>query len=263
MDKNSSIIWDGQGPVMIGRYDPTNGTPDMGYLVDLYRIGCGTSSLATSLSIEKKQVKETCTGQRLALKERVTAKTLEVSLSMIQFSGRTLAAAFYGTAEDVVGSTVTAEQLPALQPGDYFTLRHPRVSSVVIQDSTSAAALTYVEGTHYVIEDEDHARFQLLEHPAGHIEPLLVDYEYDEYTNIAAFSQSEVERGLIFNGVNGDGQKGRVIIPRVSLAMGGDFSWITDDEATLQLSGQALFVTEMESDEDYGGFMRISLIGKA
>jgi len=28
----------------------------------------------------------------------------------------------------------------------------------------------------------------------------------------------------------------------------------------LELSGEALFVSEMQSDADYGGFMRISLI---
>lgn len=260
MDKNTSIIWDGQGPVMIGRYDPVKGTPDMGYMVDLYRIGCGTSSLATSLSVEKRNLQETCSGQRLALAERVTAKTLQVSLSMIQFSGRTLASAFYGDAEDVSGSTVTGEVLPALKDGDYFTLRHPKVSSVVITDSTSASPLTYVAGTHYEIEDDDHARIRLIEHPNNHVEPVKVDYEYDAYTNIAAFTASEVTRGIIFNGINGDGQKGRVIIPRVSLSMNGDFSWISDDEASLQLSGQALFVTEMESDDEYGGFMRISLM---
>lgn len=51
MQPTQSMIWDGQGPVMIGRYDPINGRPDTGYLVDLYRIGCGTSSLTTSLSV--------------------------------------------------------------------------------------------------------------------------------------------------------------------------------------------------------------------
>lgn len=67
-------------------------------------------------------------------------------------------------------------------------------------------------------------------------------------------------RGIIFNGINDSGQKARLIIPRISLAMGGDFGWISDDAATLELSGEALFVQEMESDADYGGFARISLI---
>jgi len=158
--------------------------------------------------------------------------------------------------------------LPELAPGDYFTLRHPKASSIVIEDSTAVTPLVYVENTHYVIEDADHARCRLIAHPAGrliahpaaHVEPVKVDYAYGEYTNVAAFSSNSVERGIIFNGVNDDGQKARIIIPRISLAMGGDFAWIGDAEASLQLSGEALFVTEMESDADFGGFMRISLM---
>lgn len=260
MTPQTPIIWDGQGPVLIGRYDPINGTPDMGYLVDLYRIGCGTSSLTTSLSVEKAQIKESCSGQRLTLKERTTGKSLSVSLSMVQFSGRTLAAAFFGDAVLKAAGTVTDEVLPELAPGDYFTLRHPKVSSVVIEDSTAVTPLVYVADTHYVIEDADHARCRLIAHPAAHEEPLKVDYAYGEYTNVAAFSAPNVERGIIFNGVNDDGQKARIVIPRVSLAMGGDFSWIGDSEASLELSGEALYVSEMEGDAEYGGFMRISLL---
>ena len=260
MDTQTPIIWDGQGPVMIGRYDPVNGRADQGYLVDVYRIGCATSQLSTSLSVDKAQVKESCTGQRLTLKERITGKSLSVTLDMMQFSGRTLGAAFFGDAALTASGTVTDEQLPELAPGDYFNLRHPKVSSVVIEDSTSSTPITYVEGTHYTLEDADHGRCKLIEHPTSHEEPLKVDYEYGEYSNIAAFSANNVERGIIFNGVNDSGQKARIIIPRISLAMGGDFAWISDAEATLQLTGEALFVQEMESDEDYGGFMRISLI---
>lgn len=260
MQVNDSMIWDGQGPVMIGRYDPVNGSADSGYLVDVYRIGCGTSSLTTSLSVEKAQVKESCSGQRLTLKERITGKSLSVSLSLVQFSGRTLAAAFYGAAALRAAGTVTDEVLPALAAGDYFNLRHPQASSIVIEDSTAGTPVVYVEDTHYVVEDAAHGRCRLIDHPASHTEPLKVDYAYGEYTNIAAFSSANVERGIIFNGINDSGQKARLIIPRISLAMGGDFGWISDDAATLELSGAALFVQEMESDADYGGFARISLI---
>ena len=92
------------------------------------------------------------------------------------------------------------------------------------------------------------------------MEPLRADYAYGEYTNIAAFTAPNVERGIIFNGVNGDGQRARIIIPRISLSLDGDFGWITDEAAELSLKGEALFVSEMQSDADYGGFMRISLM---
>ena len=179
---------------------------------------------------------------------------------MVQFSGRTLAGAFFGDAVAKAAGTVTAEVLPALQPGDYFTMRHPGATSLVIEDSTAGTPLVYVQDTHYVAEDATHGRYRLLAHPAGHVEPLRADYAYGEYTNIAAFTAPNVERGIIFNGVNGDGQRARIIIPRISLSLDGDFGWITDEAAELSLKGEALFVSEMQSDADYGGFMRISLM---
>ena len=35
---------------------------------------------------------------------------------------------------------------------------------------------------------------------------------------------------------------------------------MSDEAAELSLSGEALFVSELQSDADYGGFMRISLV---
>ena len=148
---------------------------------------------------------------------------------------------YYGFDEDAVHWHRTARDL--CQPfgedvyprykkwcDDYFFLKHPRVSSVVVEDST-ATPITYVQGTHYVVDDADHGRCRLLAHPAApaplHAEPLKVDYEYEGFVNIAAFSKTNVEKGIIFSGVNGDGQKGRVIIPRISLAIDGGFGWIS------------------------------------
>lgn len=259
MKDTDLMIWDGQGPVLIGTYDPANGRADSGFLTNLYRVGCGTSVLSTSLSVEKKAIKETCSGQRLTLFERETAKELEIKLEMVQFSGKTLAAALYGKSAFVAAGTVTGEQLPQLQAGDYFTVRQPDISNLVIKDSTGTA-ITYVAGEHYEIEDAKQARLRLIKHPDNHTEPLLADYSYGEYTNIPTFTAQNVSRGIMFNGINSSGQRARIIVPRISLAMGGDFGWISDDEAKLQLSGKALVVPELSSDALYGGFMRVDLI---
>ena len=42
---STSMIWNGQGPVMIGTYDPVKGRPEMGFLTNLYSVGCGTVAL--------------------------------------------------------------------------------------------------------------------------------------------------------------------------------------------------------------------------
>jgi hypothetical protein len=259
MTPNTPIIWSGQGPVMIGTFDLERGTPDQGYLVDVYRIGCGTSALTTSVAVEKKQLKETCSGSRATLKEIISGQTMDVSLAMFQFNGKTLAAALFGDAVVSAAGTVTGEKFPLLAAGDYVNTRHVNVSSLVITDSTPTTPIEYLEDTHYVIEDAAHGRIKLVAHPAAHVEPLSADYAYGASINIKAFSRPAVERGIIFNGINGDGQKARLIIPRTSITLDGDFSWISDEEVTLTLSGQALYVAELEGDDDYSGFARVTL----
>lgn len=254
------MIWDGQGPVFLGKYDPDNGTPEMGYLTGLYQVGCGTRTLTTTPSVERSTISESCTGQRLPLAQLTSSRSLAVSLSMQQFDGRTLAKALSSEHVEKAAGTVSDEVLPPLEPGDYFFLKHPHVSSVVIEDSTTATPLSYIEGTHYLLEDAAHGRCKLIEHPASHVAPVKVDYEYAAYGNIAAFSAEDVQTGIIFNGTNQEGHKGRVIIPRLNLAMGGDFGWITDEAASLELSGEALFVPELENDPDYGPFMRVDAL---
>ncbi|MDR2186860.1 MAG: hypothetical protein LBE62_02275 [Azonexus sp.] len=258
---DTPFVYSGQGPVMMGRYDPVNGKAESGFLVDLYRIGCGTRTLTTTVSRETTMIRESCSGQRLDLAELETGKSMTVALSLAQFNGRTLAAALFGQVAEQAAGTVTEEPLPPLVAGDYFTTRHPKISSVVIEDSTPSTPITYVEGTHYTIESAQHARLLLTAHPTAHVEPLKIDYEYEDYLNIAAFTAKNVERGIIFNGLNSAGQNVRVIVPRISLAMNGDFGWINEEEATLELSGSGLFVAELQNDPLFGAFMRVDLLG--
>ena len=253
----TSMIWNGQGPVHVGTYDPVKGRPEMGFLTNIYSVGCGNRTLTATPARETSTIQESCSGQRLTLKEIETSKSLQIALSMVQFDSRTLARAFFGGAVEKAAGTVTAEQLAELLPGDYFFLKFPRVKSVVVKDSTSGSPVTYVAGTHYVVDDADHGRCRLIAHPVVHVEPLKVDYEYQGFVNIAAFSRANVETGIIFSGLNGDGQKVRVIIPRISLAMNGDFGWISDEASELSLSGQALYVAELQGDALFGPFMRI------
>lgn len=257
---NTPMIWNGQGPIMIGTYDPNKGREEMGFLTNLYSVGCGNRTFTTTPGRETEIIPESCSGQRLPLKEMETGKSLAVALEMVQYDGRTLARGFYGDAIEKPAGTVTGERLTELAVGDYFTLKHPRSSSVVIEDSTAGTPLVYVEGTHYEIRDPDHSLYRLLEHPATHVEPVLVDYAHAAYLNIAAFSKTNVERGIIFFGVNGDGQKGRVIVPRISLALSGDYGWLANTASPLTLGGQALYVPELANSSEYGPFMRIDLM---
>lgn len=256
----TKIIWNGQGPIDFGVYDPVNGSAASGYMTGLYPVGCGNRTLTVSLDTETNTLTESCSGQRLTLAELPGAKSMSVTLTMGQFDARTLARALMGDAVEVAGSTVTGEVLPLLAAGDIFYLKHPRVSSVVITDSTGTP-ITYVAGTHYEVLDADHGRCRLIAHPGSHIEPVKAAYSYADSVNMAAFSKSNVETAIAFSGVNSFGQKGRLIIPRTSLKLSGDFGWLTDGGASeLTLSGQALYAAELQADPVYGGFARVTLM---
>ena len=252
------MIWSGQGPVMMGDFDPSIGTQEMGFLVNLKPIGCGNRTLTTTPSRETKALKETCSGQRLDMTELPLGKSLTVKLERSQCDGRMLAAAFCGEIAVRAAGTVTGEALPPLVPGDYVFLKHPKVSSVVIEDSTAVTPVVLVEDTHYVIESGAHSRIKIIELPVGAALPLVADYAHAGYSNIAAFSAgATVRKGLVFNGQNQDGDIARLIIPQISFAMNGDFSWIGDEEAVLSLEGPAFYSAELSNDADFGPFMRI------
>ena len=253
------MIWSGQGPILFGDYDPVNGTPEMGFLVNLKRIGCGNRTLTTKPARETKTLKESCSGQRLDMAELDKSKSLSVKLEMYQFDRNMLAAAFFGASVLKAAGSVTAEKLPTVAVGDYVVLRHPKASSIVIEDST-AVPITLVEGTQYKIESADHSRISILALPVAAVQPLSVDYAYAAYGNIAAFSSTGVRKGIVFSGKNQDGDTARVIIPRISFGMSGDFPWIGDEEAVLSLEGPAFYVPELQDDPDFGPFMRIDAL---
>jgi len=260
MATNEKIIWDGQGPVFIGTYDPVQGTPEMGYLSGLYRIGCGTRTLTTSLTRETKKIKESCSGQRLDLMEIETGKSLEIKLELVEFDRRTLAAAFFG--KDIVqtAGSVTGEKLPPVAQGDYIFLKHPRADNILISDSDTSAPTVLTENTHWRWDSQKHGAILILDVPTGITLPLQVSYDHESHVSIGAFSASKVQRGLIFTGTNQRGQTARVVLPRLSLGMDGDFSWIGDEESSLSLSGSALYVPELAADASWGGFMRIDAL---
>lgn len=250
------MIWSGQGPVEVGIYDRVNGRAAMAYLTKLREVGCSTRTLTTSLSQEKKAIKETCSGSRLTLANLPGAKSMTVSLELVEFNGPMFAAALFSQLAENDAGTVTAEQLATMEVGDTFFLKHPNASSIVLEDSTGSP-VTLVEGTHYEILSAAHGTARLLS-VTGLTQPIFADYSYAAYESMAAFSQpAVVERGLVFSGVNHDGRKARLIIPRIDLTMNGDFSWINDEEATLTFEGEVLYVPELASDPLYGSFARV------
>lgn len=253
------MIWAGQGPVYFGTYDATAGTPEMGYLTNLFKVGCANSVLTTTPKRETKTIKESCSGQRLDIAEIETGKSLEVKLDMHQFDQATLARAFFGQASSQVAGTVTAEAFPAgLTAGGYVFLKRPGASAIVLTDS-AAGPTTLIEGTHYKVVDAAQGVIQMLD-VATLTQPIKAAYAYAAYGNVAAFTATSVKTGILFTGINQDGDRARVVIPKVSLAMSGDFSWIGNEESVLSLQGMAFYVPELAADPLFGPFLRIDAL---
>lgn len=251
--------WKGQGPILWGDYDPTNGTKDMAFLKGLESFPCGNRTLSTALTKETTTLKESCSGQRLDLEEIPGAAEMTFTLELQQIAPRQLAHYLYGVAVDKAAGTVTAEALPTVADGDNVFLRHPNASSIVIEDST-ATPVVLVEGTHYEIKSPEHGHIKILQLPTlpAPTQPLKVDYAHATYVNIAAFTQANsVRKGIVFNGINHNGRKARLIMPCCSMVPGGDYNWLSDEPITMQFTGRVLYASELGNDPEYGNFARV------
>lgn len=252
-----SQSWMGQGPILWGDYDPTTGTKDMAYLTKVEAFPCGNRTLSTSLTRETSKLKESCSGQRLDLEEIPGASEMSLTLEIQHIAPRLLAHYLYGVAVDKAAGTVTAEVLPTVAAGDNVFLRHPNAGSIVIEDSTGTPVVL-VEGTHYEVKSPEHAHIKILALPTPTVQPFKVDYAYTNYVNIAAFSQANaVRKGIIFNGINHNGRKARLIVPCCSLTPGGDYNWLSDEPITMQFTGSVLYASELGNDPEYGNFARV------
>lgn len=250
----------GQGPVLMGTYDPTNGQAASGYLTGLRKVGAGNKTLKIALSRETGVIKESDSGQMGTLKKYSKGKTAMVTLDMAQFSRSELALALYGSSLTRAASTVTAEQLPQLAVGDYFTLKHPGVSSVVIEDSTGSP-VTLVQGTHYSMDSDDHGTGKILS-LSGLTQPLLADYSYAAYAQVTALNAASTRRGIVFKGINiSEGNiPVRVIIPQIDFDPAKDFNWMGTEESTLSLEGEILYSDELADDTDFGAYFRVDAL---
>lgn len=242
---NKKMIWDGSGPVYFGKYDPTNGTPEMGYLTNLVTIGCANSNFVTTPKVDYDTIKETCSGQRLDLSRRVKGKSLDVKLTMLQFDAQTFARAFFSELMTVDPGSQTGEKLPVnLATDGYFFLKNPKASAVVLTDS-NATPVTLIAGTHYKLIDADQAIYQVMDFSALTM-PINVAYSSDTHSNVAAMTSTKVSTGVLFTGKNQDGDKARVVIPQIDLGIDGDFGWLSDTASPLTMSGPALYCPELD-----------------
>lgn len=250
------MILVGQGPIYMGDYDAVNGKAASGFLVNVTKIGCANSKLAMTLSRTTKNIKESCSGNKLTIAQLETDKGAQLSLEMADFDKKMLAYALGGTLTDVTGSTVTGEVFPEVAAGDVVPLKYGMVSSVVITDSDATPA-TLVLDTDYSVESDKNGLIGIIDLGA-YTQPFKADYSYATQPNIAAFNKTGVEKGIIYSGINTqDGKRYRAIIPRAQLTLDGDFNFLTTEETLLTLKGEMLYVDSFANDTIWGPFARV------
>ncbi len=250
----------GQGPILMGTFDATNGQASSGYLTNLKKIGAGNKTLKIALARETGTIKESDSGQMGTLKKFNKGKTATITLDMAQFTRSELALAMHGTSLTRAASTVSAERLPQLAVGDYFVLKHPGVSSVVVEDSTGSP-VTLVQGTHYSVDSDDHGTGKIIS-LTGLTQPLFADYSYGAYAQITALNTASARRGIVFKGVNvSEGNiPVRVIVPLVDFDPAKDFNWMGTEESSLTLEGEILYCSELADDTDFGAYFRVDAL---
>lgn len=258
------FIYSGQGPILLGDFDATNGKAASGYMTNLRKVSCVSSVLKTTMQVEKKKIKESCSGQRLTKYNLLKTKGGGVELTLHEFDRDAMAMALYGTAVVVASGTVTGETFPTVAVGDTVMLKHPNVSSVVVKDSAGSPA-TLTSGTHYTPPSAapNHGDIEIV-NLASYVQPLKADYSYAGYSNIVAMSANNVIKGLVFKGINtGDGNKPvRLMIPKIDWDP-SDYDWLGDEESPLTLKGEMMYVAELASDGSYGPFMRVDALPSA
>lgn len=255
------FVFAGQGPLIMGEYDPASGLAHEGFLVRQRRIGCGNRTLKIALSRTTKEVKESCSGQGLTLARWSSGQSAKVTLELVQFSRDELALGLYGASTQVATGTVTGEPLrDGLVAGDLVHTRYPQISSLVIKDSAGVPA-TLTPGVNYEIDSAGHGRIKLLD-VTGLTQPLEADYSYAAHGRVTAFTAASTRRGLIFDGVNvAQGNTPvRLFVPLIDFDPAKDFNWISQDEAVLALEGEILYADALVGNGEFGPFFKIDAL---
>lgn len=250
----TNMVYVGQGPIYVGDYNQTT------YKVEnQVSVGCGNRVLSISLNRETAEVKESCSGSRLTLMEYTKSKSVTARLEMQEFDEFMLALAFHGAAATIAAGNVTNEVLPTMVAGGFYHTKHPKISTVVLQDAAGSPA-TLAAGTDYEVSHADYGRIKIL-NLGSFTQPFNIDYAYASRINIKPFSIASVIKAITFDGIStADNKRVRVLLPRVSFSPTQDFNFLGDDAAVLTVEGQLLLAEIPNADPVLGQFGNIELL---
>jgi hypothetical protein len=240
-----------QGRVYLGKRD-ANGEP-----IEVRSPG-NVAELKLSLKTDVLEHYESQTGQRTLDHRMVKQKSATVKLTIEEFTKENLALALYGNFVTGAAGTVSGEPLGGVAPviGDRYFLAHPKVSTLVVTDSTATPA-TLALGTNYTAET-DFGAIQFLE-VTGFTAPFKASYGFGVATEIGIFTQPLPERYLRLEGLNTAQGNAKVLVElyRVAFDPLKEISFISDDYNKFEMEGSLLADATKPFDAALGQFGRI------
>ncbi|MGZ8245830.1 phage tail tube protein [Methylomagnum sp.] len=204
-------------------------------------------------------IKETQSGQRSTVDRLIQGKDGTLKFKLRDWIAANLAMQVLGESTVVEAGTVTAEPLPnPVAAGDMVSLRHPKVSSVVLTDSAGSPA-TLVAGTNYRLDDADFGNLTILD-VADKTQPIKAAYSYAERIQVPVLIgqlQEVCVRAEIVNTANGM-KKVLAEFYRVSFDIGKVLKLIQEKGvADGEIEGMVLIDTTKPNDPVLGQFGRI------
>lgn len=230
------------------------------------------AELKLSLKTDVLEHYESQSGQRTLDHRMVKQKSATVSLTIEEFTKDNLALALYGNHVTGVPGTVTDEPIGGVVPpsmpniGDRYFLAHPKVSSLVVKDS-SATPRTLALGVDYTA-DLDFGALQFLRlddgdtPPASYTAPVKASYAFGVATAVGIFTQPLPERYLRLEGLNTAQGNAKVLVElyRVAFDPLKELALISDDYNKFDLEGSLLADSSKPFDAMLGQFGKIQLL---
>jgi len=174
----------------------------------------------------------------------------EVAIDTYDFSPDSLARAYYGTVSTVAAGSAVNEALVFTAVGETMPLANPFGVTAISAESNTATAL--VEDVDYSV-DLEHGTITLLDATnfTGSVPGQMdVDYSFIEYDKVESGLTGVKEYAVRFDGINVlDNMPYQVFMWRIAMNLSASLSLITEDTASLEMTGKLLADTTRPAGE--------------
>jgi hypothetical protein len=213
-------------------------------------------------TVERKEHKESRSGQRLIDKILTTVKKAELRVTLEDIKKANLELLLAGTQVTLTGGSYTSGSPDILPSGlvakDIVRLSKPNVSALTIVDS-AGTPVTLVLNTDYEVIDAAHGLIRILS-VAGKTQPFKAQYTYASTDEVTMYSGSDDNEWMVYvallNTEPATDQRLGFECQRVIFDPATLMSLISDDHGTFDIKGTVLRDPVRAGDPNFGGFAR-------